>query len=188
MHVLSTPPAFILSQDQTLMLKFNLSEFSLAKYPWQSFLIIFTVFKVASTFVLAVLKLKSLAYVLHKLFLRLLTDVSRSETRDKFSKKTYLGSFKVISLFSYQCSFWTLLVRLCCCQQLIQYIRYFIACQQLFIFFVMSYQTQLLYDNMCIISCQDFFQLPSAAFPKAFTVCLFSKVPPDACPLRGGFL
>ena len=67
MHVLSTPPAFILSQDQTLMLKFNLSEFSLAKYPRQSFLIIFTVFKVASTFVLAVLKLKSLAYVFHKL-------------------------------------------------------------------------------------------------------------------------
>ena len=34
LHVLSTPPAFILSQDQTLMLKFSLTGFKLGLFPF----------------------------------------------------------------------------------------------------------------------------------------------------------
>ena len=108
-------------------------------------------------------------------FFHSLTDVSRSETRDKFSKKTHLGSFKVISLFSYQCSFRTLVVRFVAVSNSFIISDVSLLVNNFFIFFIMSCRTQLLYDIMCIIFCQDFFQFPSAAFPKALTACSFQK-------------
>ena len=95
LHVLSTPPAFILSQDQTLMLKFVLSRlaglFFLKRVGFLS--PVFTVFWVADQF--------------NRSAVLSLTGSIRSVTTP-FSVPKYwpeceiLGNFKVVSLFNYQ--------------------------------------------------------------------------------------
>ncbi len=108
-------------------------------------------------------------------FFHSLADVLRSKTPDKFVKQTCLGSFKVISLFSYQCSFRPLAVRFVAVSNSIIISDVSLLVNSFFIFFIMSFRTQLLHDSMCIIFCQDFFQFSSAAFPKALTACSFQK-------------
>ena len=100
--MLSTPPAFILSQDQTLMLK----SFFLPVLNWLNLDgIKIYCFKVTSY-------IKKCSFVFRQL-------------------EIHLESFKVYSLFSYQCSFCC-----CCCsqRQLIYYITFRTLCQQLFQF------------------------------------------------------
>ena len=166
LHVLGTPPAFILSQDQTLMLK---SDPSSGRFPRlqnllapgspRAFILspVFTVFKV----------LRSPARV----------DLS-SPSAQKQSVRCILSdaseislikeSFKVYPLFSYQGSF---RCRLCISRrQLVYYITFGNVCQQLFLFFcdcflhgsdtlsvLPALRNQLDYIITYIFECQLFF-------------------------------
>ena len=113
--MLSTPPAFILSQDQTLMLK----SFVLPELIWQLIRnnVLIYCFKVAS-FIEA-----------------FLNDTTFSASENVASQWfvsqiiTFLKIFQGFSLFSYQGSLFCRYQR-----QLLKYNRWLIACQQLFKF------------------------------------------------------
>lgn len=106
--MLSTPPAFILSQDQTLIISFCSCQVSLFFTDKRSG---FYCFKVAST-----------DAVLQKI-LSVLTDFPA------FKRRKLLESFKVVSLFSYQGFCFCCLKR-----QLLYLITVIRSCQQLFYF------------------------------------------------------
>ena len=118
LHVLSTPPAFILSQDQTLII---------------------SSFRPVLLLPLSRGLCSYLAYftVLGRIFLSNAVLLEYPPSSDGFlsvPRQKLSESFKVISLFSYQGSFCCWLVS----QQLLYITTAFMLCQQLFSFFCCS--------------------------------------------------
>ena len=96
MHVLSTPPAFILSQDQTLMLKFVIFRCPVQFFNWQ-----------INRINLRFIPLN----VIERIYCFKVVSFKETFVCCCYSTLKFIESFKVISLFNYQSSFCLLLFR-----------------------------------------------------------------------------
>ena len=147
LHVLGTPPAFILSQDQTLILKSLPASFHWLFIPLLSKLPELTVFWVVIPFRSTLQPSFHLSLVLDTII-----RISLNKSRVALSSCS-LGIFRVALLFICQGT-------VCCCvpQQLCYLITGFLLCQQLFLTFLSC----LLLS--AILSCRSNFDILSQLF------------------------
>ena len=154
--MLSTPPAFILSQDQTLMLKFVIFRCPVQFFNWQ-----------INRINLRFIPLN----VIERIYCFKVVSFKETFVCCYYSTLKFIESFKVISLFNYQSSFLSAVVSFK--RQLIYYITFKLICQQLFwksfsddcqgnsipVCHLLSFSTrQLSYINISNFVCQQLFQ------------------------------